>query len=84
MKLKELKEKYKHRFSIRVIAGVLCIALAGGSFGVYQLQEGPVSAVSAVSADDEHAAGNKDAADSDTKKASKKASDKKNTGKEIE
>ncbi len=82
MKLKELKEKYKHKFSIRVIAGVLCIALAGGSFGVYQLQEGSVSAVSAVSADDEHAAGNKDAADSDTKKASKKASDKKNTGKE--
>lgn len=77
MKLNELKEKYKHRFSIRVIAGVLCIALAGGSFGAYQLQAGGISAVSAVAKEDEHAAGKKDGGDSDTKKASGKAADKK-------
>lgn len=42
MKFRELKETYKHKFSIRVIAGVLCIALAGGSIGAYQIQAGVV------------------------------------------
>lgn len=30
MKYRELKEKYKNRFSIRMIAGILCVALEIG------------------------------------------------------
>ena len=38
MKFQELKERFKNRFSMRMMAGVLCIVLAGGSIGAYQLQ----------------------------------------------
>lgn len=56
MKYRELKEKYKNRFSIRMMAGILCVALAAGSFGVYQLHTDKVSAVQAVVEEDERAA----------------------------
>jgi len=70
MKLKELKERYKNRFSIRMVAGVLCVALVGGSIGLYQLQAGNVAAVNAVVKEEERAA---KAEDSDIKeKADKK------------
>lgn len=61
MKLKELKERYKNRFSIRMAAGILCVALVGGSFGIYQLQAGNMAAVNAVVEDDERAAKAEDA-----------------------
>ncbi len=51
MKFRELKETYKHKFSIRVIAGVLCIALAGGSIGAYQIQAGVVKSEKADAAE---------------------------------
>lgn len=38
MKFKELKEKYKNRFSMRIVAGILCIALAGAGTGTYLYQ----------------------------------------------
>ena len=56
MKLKELKERYKNRFSMRMIAGVLCVALAGGSFGVYRLQEDQLTAAGRYVTEEERAA----------------------------
>ncbi len=38
MKFRELKEKFQNKFTIRMIAGILCVALAGGSFAVSQPQ----------------------------------------------
>lgn len=81
MKLKELKERFKHKFSIRVVAGVLCIALAGGSFGAYQLQAGKLSAVSGTAREDERAA--KDQEESGTKKVSKKEKTSKKDSSEL-
>lgn len=69
MKLKELKERYKNRFSIRMVAGVLCVALLGGSIGIYQLQAGNMAAVNAVVEDDERAA---KAEEADTQKEADK------------
>lgn len=51
MKFQELKEKFKNKYSMRVVAGILCIALAGGSIGICQLQAGKeVTQVNAVQA----------------------------------
>ena len=75
MKYKELKERYKNRFSIRMIAGVLCVALIGGSFGIYQLQEGKMMAVQAVVEEDERSA-KADDTDTHKKESSKKDTEK--------
>lgn len=56
MKYRELKERYQHRFSIRMVAGVLCVALLGGSLGLGGLQAGGLSAVNAVALEEERAA----------------------------
>lgn len=73
MKLKELKERYKNRFSMRMIAGVLCVALAGGSFGVYRLQVDKPTAAGRYFTEEERAAAKKGA---DTKqKAGKQKAD---------
>ena len=65
MKYKELKERYKHRFSIRMAAGFLCVALAGGSFGAWQLQAGRIAAVHSDIEEEDRAA---KAEDTDTQK----------------
>ncbi len=65
MKYKELKERYKHRFSIRMAAGFLCVALAGGSFGAWQLQAGRIAAVHTDIEEEDRAA---KAEDTDTQK----------------
>lgn len=56
MKYRELKERYQHRFSIRMVAGVLCVALLGGGLGLGGLQAGGLSAVNAVALEEERAA----------------------------
>ena len=56
MKYKELKERYQNKFSIRMVAGILCVVLAAGSIGAYQLQSGKVAAVQALVKADERAA----------------------------
>lgn len=38
MKLPELKRRFKNKYVIRIAAGVLTVAVAGGSFGVYTVQ----------------------------------------------
>ena len=45
MKLKELKEKFKHKFLMRMTAGILCVAVAAGGFGISGMHTGEVSAV---------------------------------------
>ncbi len=57
MKWTELKERFQNKFSIRMTAGILCVALAGGSIGAWQLQAGGVDAVHAVVEDETRAAG---------------------------
>ena len=32
MKMKELQKKFQNKFAIRMLAGVLVVAMAGGSF----------------------------------------------------
>lgn len=44
MKFQELKEKFKSKYTMRMLAGVLCVALAGGSIGVYRMQAGYTAA----------------------------------------
>lgn len=38
MKLPELKRRFKNKYVIRIAAGVLTVAVAGGSFGAYTVQ----------------------------------------------
>lgn len=38
MKFQELKEKFKSKYTMRMVAGILCVALAGGSVGAYGMQ----------------------------------------------
>ena len=45
MKLKELKEKFQHKFLMRMTAGILCVAVAAGGFGISGMHTGEVSAV---------------------------------------
>lgn len=56
MKYRELKEKYKNRFSIRMAAGMLCVALAAGSIGAYCLHTGKLSATDAWIEEEERTA----------------------------
>ncbi len=71
MKLNELKERFQHKFTIRTVASILCVALAGSGMGVCALRAQQVSAVNAVAGEEQHAA---KAQDTDTqKKAEKKA-----------
>ncbi|MDE7310263.1 MAG: hypothetical protein K2N87_01340 [Eubacterium sp.] len=56
MKFGELKERYRHRFSMRMVAGVLCVALLGGSLGICALQAGTVTAVNGVVEEEERSA----------------------------
>ena len=37
MKFSELKNKFKNKYAIRVIAGVLMLAMLGTSYGVWQV-----------------------------------------------
>ena len=48
MKLKELKEKFQHKFLMRMTAGILCVAVAAGGFGISGMHTGEVSAVEAA------------------------------------
>lgn len=59
MKFQELKERFKNRFSMRMMAGVLCIVLAGGSIGAYQLQAEQMTAVDTNAAKQLNAAAKK-------------------------
>ena len=43
MKLPELKRRFKNRYVIRIAAGVLTIAVAGGSAGVYTVNAAKTS-----------------------------------------
>ena len=43
MKLPELKRRFKNKYVIRIAAGVLTIAVAGGSAGVYTVNEAKTS-----------------------------------------
>ncbi len=63
MKWMELKERFQNKFSMRMVAGILCVALAGGSIGAWQLQAGGVAAVNAVVEDEARAAGSQDTQD---------------------
>lgn len=72
MKLNELKERFKNKFSIRMVAGILCVALIGGSAGYYQLQAGNMAAVDTAAAEEERAA---KADDTDTQKAEADSTD---------
>lgn len=76
MKYKELKERYKHRFSIRMAAGILCVVLAGGSFGAYQLHAGKIAAVRENVEEAQRAA---KAEDADTEKKESEKKDAKKT-----
>lgn len=71
MKWMELKEKFQNKFSMRMVAGILCVALAGGTIGAWQLQTDQVAAVNAVVEDEERAAKAEDT--QDTAKAGTKA-----------
>ena len=71
MKWMELKEKFQNKFSMRMVAGILCVALAGGTIGAWQLQTDQVAAVNAVVEDEERAAKAEDT--QDTAKAGSKA-----------
>lgn len=48
MKLKELKETYKNKFTVRVAAGILCVALAGTSAGACLCQGGDTVSANAA------------------------------------
>ena len=43
MKLPELKRRFKNKYVIRIAAGVLTIAVAGGSAGVYTVNAAKTS-----------------------------------------
>lgn len=38
MKFQQLKEKFKSKYTMRMMAGALCVILAGGSLGAYSLR----------------------------------------------
>ncbi len=40
MRLKKIQELFKNKLVVRVTAGVLCVALLGGSFGIYKMSGG--------------------------------------------
>ncbi len=44
MKFQELKQYFQNKYTMRVIAGILCVALAGGGIGLSQIQAGKVEA----------------------------------------
>lgn len=48
MKFLELKSRFKNKYAIRVIAGVLCIAVMGTGYGVHTVSAAKVSAEDAV------------------------------------
>ena len=45
MKLPELKRRFKNKYVIRIAAGVLTIAVAGGSAGVYTVNAAKTSII---------------------------------------
>ena len=71
MKLNELKERFQHKFTIRTVASILCVALAGSGMGVCALRAQQVSAVNAVAGEEQRAA---KAQDTDTQKKAEKDS----------
>lgn len=75
MKWTELKKRFQNKFSMRMVAGMLCVALAGGSLGAWQLQAGKVAAVNAVVEDEARAAKAEDV--QDTAKAGNGQKDRK-------
>ena len=44
MKFSELKSRFKNKYVMRVIAGVLCIAVLGGGYGTYRVSAAKVPA----------------------------------------
>ncbi len=38
MKFQELKDKFKSKYTMRMVAGILCVVLAGGSVSAYKVQ----------------------------------------------
>lgn len=81
MKFQELKDTLQHKYSIQMIAGVLCIALAGGSVAAYQCQGDALTAAGrSVAAEQRAAAGGKNQvqkADASNKKSSAEDTEKK-------
>lgn len=51
MKIKELQKKYQNKFAIRMLAGVLVVALAGSSFAAGYIQGNTAQAVRAEAAE---------------------------------
>ena len=51
MKIKELQKKFQSRFAIRMMAGVLVIAMAGGSFAAGYVQGAGNQAVTVEAAE---------------------------------
>lgn len=51
MKIKELQKRYQSKFAIRVLAGVLVVAMAGGSFAAGYVQGAGEQAITAEAAE---------------------------------
>ena len=51
MKIKELQKKFQNKFAIRMMAGVLVVAMAGGSFAAGYLQGAGQQAITAEAAE---------------------------------
>lgn len=51
MKIKELQKKYEKKFAIRMLAGVLVVAMAGGSFAAGYVQGAGTKAITAEAAE---------------------------------
>lgn len=51
MKIKELQKKYQSKFAIRMLAGVLVVAMAGGSFAAGYMQGTQTQAITAEAAE---------------------------------
>lgn len=56
MKFSELKTRFKNKYVMRVIAGVLCIAVLGGGYGTYRVSAAKVPESEAVEEATEEAA----------------------------
>ena len=63
MKFSELKSRFKNKYVMRVIAGVLCIAVLGGGYGTYRVSAAKVPAGETVEESTEEAT--EETADSD-------------------
>lgn len=73
MKFEELKNRFKNKYAIRVLAGVLTVALLGGSYGVWHVQAAKEDSVQ-IEANTEYdtKADEKDAEDQEERETLKK------------